>query len=158
MISLKIEGLEQSLKDLDRISPEIRTKIVGALNAEGAAMEAEIKQELSVGGALTRTTASGRNVRLKGSRGGKLSEHSKPGEPPRLQTGRLRASIGYGVQINDENHFALDIGAIRGGKEVTYAAGLELGTARMAPRPYLMPVVKMHLDNLASKIRAALGR
>lgn len=64
---------------------------------------------------------------------GKTVEHraSAPGEPPAPDTGRLRASITTEV--------------LRGAREVVgyvtanteYAAGLELGTEKMRPRPYL---------------------
>lgn len=55
---------------------------------------------------------------------------SAPGEPPRKQTGRLRASVTYEVDPQ-----AL---AARVGTNVKYGKYLELGTKRgIAPRPWL---------------------
>lgn len=52
---------------------------------------------------------------------------SKPGEPPRVQTGRLRASVAW----------EQDGRVARIGTNVRYGRFLELGTSRMAPRPWL---------------------
>lgn len=52
---------------------------------------------------------------------------SKPGEPPHVQTGRLRASIAYEVEGN----------VTRIGTNVIYGRHLEVGTSKMAPRPWL---------------------
>lgn len=52
---------------------------------------------------------------------------SRPGEPPHVQTGRLRASVAYEVEGN----------VTRIGTNVEYGRHLELGTSRMAPRPWL---------------------
>lgn len=52
---------------------------------------------------------------------------SKPGEPPHVQTGRLRASVAYEVEGK----------VARIGTNVIYGRHLELGTSKMAPRPWL---------------------
>ena len=59
------------------------------------------------------------------------SFRSKEGEPPRVQTGRLRRSISH------ELHPALPIARV--GTNVKYGKWLELGTATMAPRPFMRP-------------------
>jgi phage gpG-like protein len=58
-----------------------------------------------------------------------LQAHSQPGEFPRKQTGRLRATITYEVDT--------DLMVARVGTNLKYGKFLELGTRRMAPRPYL---------------------
>jgi hypothetical protein len=52
---------------------------------------------------------------------------SRPGEPPHLQTGRLRASVSHAVRDL--------VGRV--GTNVRYGRDLELGTRRMAARPWL---------------------
>lgn len=56
-------------------------------------------------------------------------EPSSPGEPPHKQTGRLRASVGSEVIPNDLTG--------RVGTNLEYGKCLELGTSRMAARPWL---------------------
>lgn len=60
---------------------------------------------------------------------------SAPGEPPALDTGTLRSSI---TGIVDEKGLS-----IRGfvGSNVEYVRDLELGTEKIAPRPFLMPTI-----------------
>lgn len=67
---------------------------------------------------------------------------SKPGEPPKMVTLRLRKSMtskvrrtqreiigSYGTNLKDETGFS-------------YPRALELGTVKMAPRPFLRPPLK----------------
>jgi phage gpG-like protein len=72
-----------------------------------------------------RTLRSGRKVR-KGSLIYGASP-SKPGEPPNVQTGRLRGSVAHER-----------VGMVaRVGTNVRYGRDLELGTRKMAARPWL---------------------
>lgn len=76
---------------------------------------------------------------------------SAPGEPPKLVTGRLRASIKGKVEpkknrINGYVYTEDDI--------APYGIYLELGTSRMAPRPFLRPT----LINNRPKLRQMLMR
>ena len=81
------------------------------------------------------------------------ANRSKPGEPPHVDTGRLRASIsvnwsGSGMDNGKTDAMAKDndgvtqpTGAfrVRVGTNVEYGAALEYGTRNMEPRPYLRP-------------------
>jgi HK97 gp10 family phage protein len=66
--------------------------------------------------------------KVKGKRVGPVA-HSAPGEPPRKQTGTLRASVTY--EIDDARM------AGRVGTNIRYGRHLELGTSKMAARPWL---------------------
>jgi HK97 gp10 family phage protein len=60
---------------------------------------------------------------------------SAPGSPPHLRTNRLRSSIAYEVTEGPRGIEA------RVGTNVQYALALELGTSRMAARPFLRPAL-----------------
>src|SRR3712207_4912965 len=63
---------------------------------------------------------------------------SRPGEPPRAETGTLMKSIFYHVDP-DENRAIV-------GTTLDYGAWLEVGTKRIKPRPYLLPALTRCFD------------
>lgn len=60
---------------------------------------------------------------------------SEPGKGPAVRTGRLRASITWRLGKDTVGLYA-DVGSA-----VLYAPYVELGTSRMAARPYLRPAL-----------------
>jgi hypothetical protein len=159
MISIKAEviGTDSVMAALEKLRGTITEKMVKFMAGEGAEMEAEIKGSMRIGGKIMAMNRAGRKIKVTGPRGGRYRQHSSPGEPPYVQTGALRASIGSRVTVGKEGHTALDIGAIRGkGSELRYARALELGTATMRPRPYLMPVVMRHISKWPAGIRITI--
>jgi HK97 gp10 family phage protein len=73
---------------------------------------------------------------------------SKPGEPPAIDTGTLRASIMSEVERHGSNvlgRVGPDVEKIAAkapvGTNVNYGYYLEIGTSKMAPRPYLRPAL-----------------
>lgn len=60
---------------------------------------------------------------------------SAPGEGPGVRTGRLRNSISYRIGVDAISPYA-DIGTA-----VFYAPFLEIGTRKMAARPFLRPAL-----------------
>jgi HK97 gp10 family phage protein len=142
-MSVTIVDADKVISALKKLSDDINNASRLFMMQEGAEMESEIKNSMKTGGRLS----------SKGARGGKQRIHSQPNQPPFVQTGNLRASIGYLLSKEGKNNLFLDIGAIRKAKiEVTYAKALELGTSKMAPRPYLMPVIKRHIDKWEKEI------
>jgi hypothetical protein len=61
---------------------------------------------------------------------------SLPGQPPSVRTGRLRGSITWRLGQDGLSPY-VDVGSA-----VVYAAYVELGTRRMAARPYLRPALE----------------
>ena len=57
---------------------------------------------------------------------------SKPGDYPHKDTGKLQQSIQVGAVVQN---------TVRIGAHVNYARALELGTNKMAPRPFLRPIL-----------------
>lgn len=87
----------------------------------------------------TRATSSGRRVGL---------DPSRPGEPPKQVTSRLKQSIVTAVRRTKDRI----IGSV--GTNVKYAKHLEFGTRHIAARPFLRPALKAKRD----AVRKALSR
>lgn len=139
----------------DRVKAQIEREVKRRLDACGQIGVSHAKQLVSVDGTAKREKAFRRrtnevlrdkdgNIKTKRLKGGDEAiryrtifkkagsliygvNPSKPGEPPHVQTGRLRGSIAYEVEGN----------VARIGTNVIYGRHLELGTSKMAPRPWL---------------------
>jgi len=72
---------------------------------------------------------------------------SEPGEPPHMDTQYLRDSATYTVSPTGE---ALSLGS-----PAEYLAFLEIGTAKMRPRPSLGPTIQENAQEARSRLRAA---
>lgn len=70
---------------------------------------------------------------------------SAAGEPPALDTGRLRASIQFEIEEGARSKKSLTVGSVRskgtGGTLVEYGDYLEFGTSKMAPRPWVSVII-----------------
>lgn len=74
---------------------------------------------------------------------------SLPGDPPHTDTGRLRNSISHGVEDRGMGKLVAIVGS-----NVEYAPYLELGTKRMAARPFLLRAI----EEKQTEIRDILSR
>lgn len=77
---------------------------------------------------------------------------STPGTPPHVRTGTLSRSI-------DQETFQRSgefVGRV--GTNLIYGKYLELGTSRMAARPYLRPALDMNRNQIVTEIKASGGR
>jgi len=71
------------------------------------------------------------------------SNRSQPWEPPHVQTGHLKRSIGH----DKPAELMRRVGSGVGNKEsVGYGVYLEFGTSRMLPRPWLRPAIWRNRD------------
>lgn len=77
---------------------------------------------------------------------------SAPGEPPATDTGILVNSIAGDAEISG----GVVQGIVRA--KAAYAAWLELGTRRMAARPFLMPAVYANRERVMLYVREAFRR
>lgn len=75
---------------------------------------------------------------------------SLPGNPPAPDSGMLRSSIHYTVE--EENNET--VGII--GTDLDYGRMLELGTSRIAPRPWLKPAIQKCDENIKKIIKEAM--
>lgn len=111
----------------DEAVDHVRSRIVARLHRAAIVVKNRAKELLSVPG-----TGRGNGPARRGA-GGRfvaMIVRSKPGEPPRKQTGRLRASVAH--EVDGASLTA------RVGTNVEYGRHLELGTKRgLRPRPWL---------------------
>lgn len=129
----------------DEAIEHCRRRAVQFLTRAAIEVTRRAKELLSVAGTAQRARAT------KGHRKGSRiygAVRSRPGEPPRKQTGRLRASVTYEV---DEASLSARVGT-----NVEYGKHLELGTKRgIAPRPWLRRALaecRGKIDSLLSSI------
>jgi hypothetical protein len=110
---------KRKLEQLIRQNPRMADD---ALNATALAILADIQLSFN-------TSPAGRSY----TRGGVTHVASMPGQPPNIDTGALRASMR--VERRGRLHYELMDG-------VTYGVLLELGTSRMAARPFMTPAIE----------------
>lgn len=82
---------------------------------------------------------------------GKTAKHiaSAPGQPPAPDTGRMRAATTHEVIVSGLRVIA------RVTVNVDYALGLELGTERIAPRPFIRPTTPVLFEVAGDELRKA---
>ncbi len=130
----------------DALKRQIHAELGRRLDACAIVVENHAKVLISVDGtarvATVKVDSKGR--KRKGTKLVYGANPSKPGEPPHVQTGRLRASVA---------HERVGLVA-RVGTSLLYGRWLELGTVHMAARPWL----RRALFECSAQIRAILGR
>lgn len=114
-------------------SPDVQRDIGRALfaGAQAVAVEAQLS--------ITNGAVSGR-----------YHTPSKPGEPPKNDSGVLAGNI-EAVSISNE------VAEVSSNAD-PYAAMLEFGTSRMAARPYLRPAIDKQREHVRRLIAKALNR
>jgi HK97 gp10 family phage protein len=119
----------------------IRSGFARNLAAAAIVVKTRAKVLLSVAG----TNGQGRNAKGQFKRvyG---SNPSAPGEPPHKQTGHLRRSVAHDV---DKGTLSARVGT-----NVKYGRWLELGTSKMAARPWL----RRALNESLATVRAILAK
>jgi HK97 gp10 family phage protein len=119
------------------------------LSGVGSAVYAHEREEIAgqfrSGKLFTRTVLYKKRQRIYGF------VRSLPGEPPRKQTGDLRSGVTYEV---DEKTLVARVGVY--GPATKYAKFLELGTSKMASRPFLRQTAFEEAGNV-EKILAGQG-
>ena len=83
-------------------------------------------------------------------RRGVVHQASAPGEPPATDTGRL-------IQSGRAAHDAAELSGTATWS-TAYAAGLEFGTQKMAPRPFARPALMNMRDEIVATVLAEIKR
>lgn len=78
---------------------------------------------------------------------------SLPGNPPAPDTGNLRNSIRYEVEV-DGSEITGIIGTTQ--KDPPYGSYLEYGTSKMAPRPWLKPAMEKNKEFIKKNLAQAV--
>ena len=104
---------------------------VVAMTRAAFMVEREVKKSFGTG-------ASRSDVKSRRTKSGKYHRPSAPGFPPNIDAGELKSSIGSEVV---KGSFFVD-GLVGDTFNLKYAPMLELGTSKMAPRPFLRPALK----------------
>ncbi len=108
--------------------------------------EVEVESREAMSKAIDKTAKEvQRELKAKINRKGHAKLRSKPGEPPRRQTGGLWRSVkvsrkGFGIQI----------------KAYQYGFWLDGGTGTILPRPWITPTV--HTKGAKRKWKARVGK
>lgn len=110
-----------------------------------------IKADISQSGALVYSVKPGG----KSKRTVRNFTHSLPGNPPYLQTGRLRGSIAWEV-IDSANVRASGFYG-RVGTNLKYGTYLEMGTRKMAARPFIKANMWKHREVLKAILTRKIG-
>lgn len=100
-------------------------------------LQSDATRSIANKGRLIRKTKTGREVRAP----------SQPGQPPHRVTGRLASSVGHLIEPDGLAGIV--------GTNVVYGRYLELGTHKMAARPWLRPAVdrlKMRAEELFRRV------
>lgn len=140
---------------------------IGTENLKKALEQAEIEGEkgmkdvgVEVTNAVRKLLSTPGTGRVYRRRGGRTHRASAPGQPPAVDTGKLRASYGWNTG-KDPQGFFVDVGT-----SLKYAPMLEYGTRRMKPRPALRPAVEQVSNRIpeliaeawANGLKVAVGR
>lgn len=106
--------------------------------AAGGEMVADIRQDISTPVQYVR-----------GKRGGAIIIRSKPGEPPRYETGSLWRNVQMEVEIDRTTRtVTLEVFCT-----ISYSVYLETGTDNMAPRPFWSTAWLRWRDRITSFLR-----
>ena len=132
---------ERLSRNLDSVGVFLQGEIVRSFGSPSAPPE---------GGA--KTPVLGLTMRAKTFRAG---QHSKPGEPPFVQTGTLRRSITFAREGLRKLLIGSSLKPQRGADH-SYAWLLEMGSpgGQLAARPYLRPAVRKNKRKILSMLCA----
>lgn len=137
--------------DFEAIRPQLEVAVAEALNATLLLTAVGMRAMLSKPGTgkvyrVAIGKRNGRNLRARG-----FHRASAPGNPPAVDTARLRNSWAVSGPVQPGIHSSADgFVALRKtglsirlnyGSTVDYAEKLEYGSGKVAPRPYVRPVL-----------------
>jgi len=138
---MKLEGLEGLQAALSEMTKEIEAEVDKAIDATGLELRGNIIKNYQRG------PASGATYEKYNPR--RTHRASAPGEAPATDTGRLASSVNY----KKDGAMSATVGS-----EIVYAAMLEFGTSRIAPRPAWVPAVEAMRSKFERRIQDALAR
>ena len=141
-MTVRIEGVDEVLKNLEALKGHYGKEIADALVASGNDVRnTAIRsiQEVSPGTTVTRSRE-----------GGGTYQHvaASAGNAPNTDTAKLVGSIQ--VEVEEAAVFV--------GSTLKYSAALEYGTANMQPRPWLTPAMEANRRKIERRFKAAVDK
>lgn len=125
-----------------------RREVIARLNGvAGEATVREVGRALLAGGEIIRAEAD--HSISEGSISGRGHVPSKPGEPPNRDTGTLQAHI----ETTQPAPLRVEVSS-----NAPYAVALEVGTSKMAPRPYMGPASRRKKKEVIALVKGAVDR
>jgi len=138
-IDVKISGLAVFIRNKDEWIKKKRDQLAQALTESALVVQAEARQSILKGPKTGRVYVRRGRIRHRAS---------APGQPPASDTGTLARSIVIDV---DKDKMTASVGS-----NVKYAPFLELGTSRMAARPFLKRALEVKRTQIVKIIQARL--
>ena len=140
--SVTIEGLDK----LGNASAQIRQAVAEEISAAVFASAQQIRTE------AIKSIQDGEKTGRVYKRRSVTHRASAPGEAPASDTGRLVNSI------QAYNSGGGEAFTVAGRGTVGYAAMLEFGTSKMAPRPFMLPALEKSKAWITARLQDALRR
>ena len=139
-LKIYLTGAEKLLDNLKSIADKIDEKIFEVVRKTTIDVNATAKKSMNMGG-----------------KSGGIITHSKPGEPPFVQTGTLRSNVVYDVPSLQKGKEIIGKVGVR--DIVPYARALEYGynARNLKARPYLRPALAKHTPEFEKNIKDAVG-
>ena len=138
-IDVKVSGLAVFIRNKDEWIKKKRDQLAQALTESALVVQAEARQSILKGPKTGRVYVRRGRIRHRAS---------GPGQPPASDTGTLARSIVIDV---DKDKMTASVGS-----NVKYAPFLELGTSRMAARPFLKRALEVKRTQIVKIIQARL--
>lgn len=140
VIKIEIEGLEDLRREFTNLDAKFNEAVEDAISETALVVQGEVIARINQG------PATGRTYQKYNPR--RTHQASAPRQAPQSDTGTLAGSV-Y-LDINPRTATV--------GSALAYAAALEYGTRRMAPRPVWAPVADEEAPKLRERLISNLGR
>jgi hypothetical protein len=137
--TIVLQGGKELAAALRNASKDMQAAVADAVTATGLELRGDVVKRIQRGPATGRTY----------QRRGVTHTASAPGQAPATDTGRL---AGVGVLFEQVGPVSVTVGS-----PLVYAAYLEYGTTRMAPRPAWRPAVEAMTPKFRNRLLRALG-
>ena len=139
-VTLELQGGDQLAAALRAYGAAAEKHVGDAVNATGLELRGDIVK------AYQRGPASGVTYEKYNPR--RTHTASAPGQAPATDTGRLASSVDF----KRDGPMSATVGS-----QVAYAAMLEFGTSRIAPRPAWVPATEAMRPKFRQRLEAALS-
>jgi len=138
---IEVRGSKELERYLKTASAEVREEVGNQVTTTALRLQKDAKRRVK------KKPASGRVYEKYNPR--RTHQASAPGEAPMSDTGRLANSIVF----DTVGPLTATVGA-----RAVYAAWLEYGTRKMAPRPFMRPAAEVQRARFQDDIEAAIRR